>query len=79
MNKPHYFCDEMVKGAFKRFSHEHFFEEEGNITIMKDVFDYTSPFGFFGKLADKLFLENYMTRFLAERNEVIKRVAEENN
>jgi len=76
MIKYSYFKDEMIKGAFKRFSHQHFFEQKGKVTVMKDVFDYSSPLGVLGKLADALFLKNYMTRFLKERNRVIKLNAE---
>ena len=76
MKSPNYFSDEMQKGAFKRFKHEHFFEEQNGVVVMNDVFDYTSPLGFLGKIADKLFLKKYMTRFLIERNNIIKEFAE---
>lgn len=74
---PHYFADEMVSGAFKRFRHEHIFKEENGSTIMTDVFDYTSPYGVFGRLADILFLKKYMTTLLTERNRVVKEYAED--
>ena len=75
-NQPNYFADEMEKGAFKRFKHEHYFEDYEDGTLMKDVFDYQSPLGFLGKLADFIFLENYMKSLLIERNSMIKKVAE---
>jgi len=74
--RPHRFRDSMVKGAFKRFDHDHFFETKNSQTIMKDVFDYDSPLGFLGNIADALFLENYMTELLESRNALIKTVAE---
>lgn len=74
--RPIKFGDTMVSGAFKRFDHEHFFEEIDGKTIMRDIFDYDSPLGFLGKIADFLFLENYMKNLLIARNELIKRVAE---
>lgn len=74
--RPHKFGDTMVSGAFKRFDHEHFYEEIDGKTLMKDVFDYDSPLGFLGNIADFLFLENYMRDLLIKRNELIKRVAE---
>jgi len=43
---------------------------------MRDVFDYTSPLGWLGILADHLFLESYMREFLMKRNLLIKEVAE---
>ena len=43
---------------------------------MKDVFDYTSPLGILGKIADGLFLKRYMRRLLEDRNQVLKQQAE---
>lgn len=76
VNSPRYFADEMVFGAFKRFYHEHIFEEKDGKTIMIDKFDYTSPLGLIGKIADVVFLTTYMKRFLTERNALIKEFAE---
>ncbi len=75
-DKPNHFRDSMISGAFASFDHDHFFEESENGTLMKDVFDYASPFWFFGKIADGVFLENYMKKLLIRRNEIIKQVAE---
>lgn len=74
---PNHFTDEMVSGAFKRFRHEHIFTEENGMTIMEDVFDYTSPYGMFGRMADLLFLSRYMTNLLIERNRIVKEYAED--
>lgn len=75
-DRPKYFVDEMIKGAFAEFKHEHLFTELTDGTLMTDIFYYKSPFGFFGKLADKLFLKKYMTNLLAKRNQVVKEFAE---
>jgi ligand-binding SRPBCC domain-containing protein len=74
--RPNYFVDEMVQGAFSCFRHEHHFKQMDGSTRMTDVFNYSSPFGALGKLADVLILKNYMTNLLAERNKVIKIYAE---
>nr|WP_068891144.1 SRPBCC family protein [Pedobacter panaciterrae] len=76
MKYPSYFVDEMVSGAFKSFKHEHIFEAAGQGVLMVDVFDYVSPMGIVGKLADWLFLKKYMTSLLVMRNKVIKKHAE---
>ncbi len=70
------FTDTMVSGAFARFDHRHRFEPIGGGTLMRDLFDYTSPLGALGQLADLLFLERYMRTFLVARDGVIKSVAE---
>ena len=54
---PNFFSDEMIKGAFKSFKHEHHFEDMNSGTLMIDYFDYKSPFGFFGRIVDILFLK----------------------
>jgi len=74
--RPNYFVDEMQKGAFSEFKHEHHFADLNGGTLMTDLFDYKSPFGVLGKLADKLFLEKYMTELLKERNKIVKEFAE---
>ena len=75
-DSPNSFTDEMIRGAFKSFKHEHHFEEANGETLMTDVFDYQSPFGILGRLADKLFLEKYMTALLEKRNVAVKAFAE---
>lgn len=77
-DRPNYFVDEMTKGIFAEFKHEHFFIESDGRTIMKDRFNYKSPFGILGKLADRLFLKKYMTNLLTKRNLIIKEFAETN-
>lgn len=74
--RPDFFADEMVHGAFQSFRHEHHFKESNGKTIMTDYFDYKSPFGFLGNLADKMFLKKYMTELLEKRNQTIKQFAE---
>ncbi len=73
---PNYFVDEMQKGVFKSLRHEHYFIEENQMTIMKDVFMFESPLGVLGKIVNRIILERYLTSFLQERNFVIKQVAE---
>ena len=73
---PHRFIDEMVRGAFARFRHEHQFLAAEGGTEMVDIFDYESPLGFLGRLADALFLRGYLLRFLSERAGALKHEAE---
>jgi ligand-binding SRPBCC domain-containing protein len=75
-DRPNRFVDEMVRGAFARFRHEHQFLSVPDGTDMVDIFDYASPLGPLGRLADGLFLRRYMARLLRERNAYLKRAAE---
>ncbi|WP_426669085.1 SRPBCC family protein [Mucilaginibacter sp. McL0603] len=75
-DRPNFFADEMVQGAFKSFRHEHHFIRADDHTVMKDIFVFESPFGVVGRVFNWLVLTNYMTKLLKERNRVIKKVAE---
>lgn len=76
MKSPDFFIDEMIKGDFKSFHHEHHFKAAANGTIMIDLLNFETPYGTFGKIANTLFLRSYMEKFLRKRNEVIKEYAE---
>jgi ligand-binding SRPBCC domain-containing protein len=75
-DRPKHFQDIMVSGAFKRMFHDHEFAEHPAGTLMRDRFEFKSPLGVLGKIADWLFLASYMRRFIARRNEVLKQLAE---
>jgi ligand-binding SRPBCC domain-containing protein len=70
---PNYFVDEMEKGCFKSFRHEHYFEHQDGITTMTDQLSYETPYGIFGKLFDWFLLKKHMTHFLLKRNAFIKK------
>ena len=74
--RPSYFRDSMQNGAFSRLDHDHFFEAIERGTLMRDIFDYDSPFWVLGYLADMFFLKEYMRKLLLGRNRMIKVVAE---
>src|SRR5690606_12107830 len=73
---PVYFVDKMQKGHFKFMEHHHIFKHYELGTLMIDKFNYEVPYGFMGKILDKLFLKKYMYKFLRSRNNSIKKVAE---
>lgn len=73
---PTYFVDEQLKGQFKNFKHQHFFEQKENYVEVRDLLEYETPFGIFGKLFDKLLLKKHLTNFIIHRNAVLKDLAE---
>lgn len=75
-DRPFCFVDEMLRGAFHSLRHVHEFRVEGDGTVMKDSLVWTAPFGWIGRLTDWLFLEEYMRRFLQERNANLKQIVE---
>lgn len=75
-DRPHHFRDSMVDGPFARFDHDHTFAERDGTTLVHDVFDYTSPLGLLGRLADALLVERHLRRFLTARLQTIRELAE---
>ena len=75
-DRPAHFRDSMVKGAFRRLDHDHYFTANGEMTVVRDVFNFEAPYGLLGRAANAVFLTRYMRRFLKLRNGVIKEVAE---
>ena len=75
-DRPRCFKDEQQKGTFKYFYHEHKFEQLGDKVIMKDIFEFQSPFGIFGNIFNELVLTKYLQKLLIARNNVIKEYAE---
>lgn len=76
-DRPRYFQDVMVRGAFAWMEHDHWFDAApGGGTVLRDEFRFAAPLSVLGRIAETLVLRRYMTRFLERRNAVIKRVAE---
>lgn len=76
MERPVFFIDDMVKGDFKMFHHEHHFKQAENGTIMIDMISFESPYGLLGRIVNTVFLKGYIERFLQKRNAVIREYAE---
>lgn len=70
------FTDEMIKGDFKSFKHQHHFKPIGNGTIVIDVLEYELPYGVIGQLINHFYLQSYLVNLIKKRNEVIKEYAE---
>ncbi|MBL4663090.1 MAG: SRPBCC family protein [Flavobacteriaceae bacterium] len=74
--RPFQFTDVMIKGHFMYFGHQHFFNFENQKTTMIDILKYRTPFGIFGRIFDKYFLNRHLTQFLKKRNKLLKIEAE---
>jgi ligand-binding SRPBCC domain-containing protein len=74
--RPDSFQDVMISGAFKSMKHDHRFAAQSGGTMMMDRFEFHSPLGILGAIADKIFLGRYMRRFIEERNLILKKLAE---
>jgi ligand-binding SRPBCC domain-containing protein len=78
-DRPRYFRDEMVRGAFTRLSHDHLFDAISAGTRMRDVFEFVAPWGAIGRVAAHVVLARHFRRFLEDRAQVLKRLAESND
>lgn len=68
MVAPDYFIDEQVKGPFRRFRHIHEFGHDSDGTTMIDRIEFEAPFGFIGRLVEKLILSRYLQKLVETRN-----------
>lgn len=76
-DRPAYFQDTMIEGAFRFLQHDHFFRQiAANVTEMTDHFVFAAPLPIFGVAVEMLLLRRYMNNLLLKRNETLKRVAE---
>ncbi len=71
---PTYFTDEMIKGYFKNFKHQHSFLKTNIGTEMIDIIEYEIPYNMLGKILDQLLLKKYLIQFITTRNHTIKHV-----
>jgi ligand-binding SRPBCC domain-containing protein len=74
-NRPYHFRDEMIRGAFRSFEHDHYFDVQNEKTEMRDVLRFSAPIPLLGRIAEP-FLRSYLERFLLERNALLKKISE---
>lgn len=75
--RPVFFEDTMLSGAFRSMRHEHFFKAlSDEQTEMKDVLYFEAPLPILGRIAEVLVLRRHMQSLLHERNVVLKQIAE---
>jgi len=77
MDRPTYFQDRMVRGAFKSLEHDHHFEPLKNGgTLMIDVISFAVPMGVFGWPVGQWIVGPHLRKFLIERGRALKAIAE---
>lgn len=72
---PRHFVDEMIRGPFALFRHEHYFESRQGRTRMTDVVRFRTRFGPLTPVTD-LVAGAYLRRLMVRRNATIRRQAE---
>ncbi|PVZ96304.1 cyclase [Amnibacterium flavum] len=67
-DRPTSFVDEQVRGPFRRFRHQHLFEATPGGSRMRDVVEFSAPFGPIGRVVERLVLARYLRRLIEQRN-----------
>ena len=72
VNEPNYFVDEQRFGPYKMWHHEHIFKstESGGV-MMEDIVCYAVPFGFLGRILNRLVIEKKISEIFNYRREVL--------
>jgi ligand-binding SRPBCC domain-containing protein len=73
---PRYFQDSMVRGLFRSYCHDHYFEECDGTTLMKDVVGFAAPYAVLARVVESLVLARYMRKLIERRNSYLKSTAE---
>ncbi len=71
VNKYNFFIDEQRMGPYRLWHHEHHFREVDGGVEMRDILYYSVPFGIFGRLADRVFVNNKVKQIFSFRKEKI--------
>jgi len=75
--RPTHFQDIMLRGMFRSFVHDHYFDQQPDgTTLMRDELRFAAPLVPLGWIAEAIVLRRYLTGFLVERNKLLQQVAE---
>lgn len=75
VNEPNYFVDEQRFGPYKMWHHEHIFKPlpDGQI-LMEDIVSYAVPFGFIGRVANKLLISKKINEIFNYRRKILEKM-----
>jgi ligand-binding SRPBCC domain-containing protein len=65
------FVDEQIRGPYRRWRHEHGFEEVGGGTLCRDLVNYAVPGG---RLVERLFVRNNLLKIFEFRQRRLEQV-----
>jgi ligand-binding SRPBCC domain-containing protein len=68
-----YFIDEQRIGPYSMWHHQHFIEPSGEGVLMTDIVTYSPPLGFFGAIANKLFIRKQLDTIFDYRSEILEK------
>jgi len=74
--RPNYFQDCMVRGRFRRFCQDHYFELHDSRTLMRDEMEFEAPLWPVGRVVEWVVLARHMQSLVERRNRCIRETAE---
>lgn len=72
-----FFVDEQRVGPYKLWHHQHHLSSVDGGTLMIDIVTYSPPFGFFGKLANRLFIRKKLNEIFEFRRSALEEIFNE--
>ena len=72
--KNSYFIDEQRFGPYSFWHHKHFIKEIDNGILMDDVIHYKIPFGFIGKILNKIYVQNKLDKIFKYRENKLNEI-----
>lgn len=75
-DRPRFFQDTMGRGRFRRFQHDHQFEEVDGYTLLVDNVRFSMPLGPAGRAVGKQVVVPHVLSLMLRRFALLKRIAE---
>jgi ligand-binding SRPBCC domain-containing protein len=69
-----YFIDEQRFGPYSFWHHKHFIKEIDNGILMDDIVHYKIPFGFIGKILNKVYVQNKLDKIFKYRENKLNEI-----
>ena len=69
-----YFIDNQLLGPYKFWHHQHLFREIPGGVEMTDILHYAVPFGFIGRILEKVFIKKKVDGIFAYREKVLQKM-----
>ena len=73
-----FFIDEQRFGPYSFWHHQHFFKEVNGGVEMNDLVHYKLPFGFLGKIINKIFVKNQLKQVFDYRYKKVEEIFNNN-
>lgn len=71
---PSGFVDEQIRGPYKKWVHQHSFEQVGDTVVMRDQVKYALPFGIVGSFVHFVLIQRQLKEIFDYRQAAIERI-----